>query len=176
MPLQKPPFFSWVVLKQLCIDTGSFLHVATLSLMPFNLGAAVFCTAVQTCCRDYSINFLVYLFIYLFINFTKRPGSLTEQPPLQVPEGKKRRKLVIQLTRMTILRNEECQCKNRIWEDIDKKSTTHTIELAVQWLTSVALNTHTSKNINVHHRKGYESYWKDHLRKMLSNWSLSKCS
>ena len=53
---------------------------------------------------------------------------------------------------------EECQCKNRIWEDIDKKSTTHTIEQAVQWLTSVALNTHTPKNINVHHRKSYESY------------------
>ena len=131
--------------------------MATLSFMPFNLGAAVFCTAVQTCYRDYSINFLVYL----FINFTKRPGSLTEQPPLHVPEEKKKRKLAIQLTRMTILRNdkkEECQCKNRIWEDIDKKSTTHTIEQAVQWLTSVALNTHTSKNINVHHRKGYESY------------------
>ena len=42
------------------------------------------------------------LFIYLFINFAKRPGSLTEQAPLRVPEKKK---LVIQLTRMTILRN-----------------------------------------------------------------------
>ena len=40
--------------------------------------------------------------IYLFINFAKRPGSLTEQAPLRVPEKKK---LVIQLTRMTILRN-----------------------------------------------------------------------
>ena len=35
--------------------------------------------------------------------------------------------------------------KNRIGEDIDKKSTTHTIEQAVQWPTSVALNTHTLK-------------------------------
>ena len=35
--------------------------------------------------------------------------------------------------------------KNRIGEDIDKKSTTHTIEQAVQWRTSVALNTHTLK-------------------------------
>ena len=103
MLLQKPPFSSWVVLKQLCIDTAGFLHVATLSFMPFNLGAAVFCTAVQTCYRDYSINFL----IYLFINFTKRPGSLTEQPPLHVPEEKKKRKLAIQLTRMTILRNDK---------------------------------------------------------------------
>ena len=33
--------------------------------------------------------------------------------------------------------------KNRIGEDIDKKSTTHTIEQAVQWPTSVALNTHS---------------------------------
>ena len=39
-----------------------------------------------------------------------------------------------------------------------KKSTTHTIEQAVQWLTSVALNIHTPKNINVDHRKSYESY------------------
>ena len=51
----------------------------------------MFCTAVQTCYRDYSINFFVYIFIYffLFINLTKRPGSLTEQAPLQVPEKKK---------------------------------------------------------------------------------------
>ena len=133
MPFQKPPFFSWVVLKQLCIDTAGFLHVATLSLMPFNLGAAVFFTAVQTCYRDYSINFLVYLFIYLFINFAKRPGSLTEQPPLQVPEEKKRRKLVIQLTRMTILRNDKkrnANAKTEFGRTLIKKSTTHTILLS----------------------------------------------
>ena len=128
--------------------------MATLSFMPFNLGAAVFCTAVQTCYRDYSINFLVYL----FINFTKRPGSLTEQLPLHVPEEKKKKKISNTTNNTKKRQKEECQCKNRIWEDIDKKSTTHTIEQAVQWLTSVALNTHTSKNINVHHRKGYESY------------------
>ena len=39
------------------------------------------------------------------------------------------------------------KCKNRIGEDIDKKSTTHTIEQAVQWPTSVALNTHTLKGL-----------------------------
>ena len=39
--------------------------------------------------------------------------------------------------------------KNRIGEDIDKKSTTHTIEQAVQWPTSVALNTHTLKGLGV---------------------------
>ena len=103
----------------------------------------------------------IYLFIYLFINFAKRPGSLTEQPPLQVPEGKKRRKLVIQLTRMTILRNDKernANAKTEFGRTSIEKSTTHTIEQAVQWLTSVALNTHTPKNINVNHRKGYESY------------------
>ena len=39
------------------------------------------------------------------------------------------------------------KCKNRIGEDIDKKSTTHTIEQAVQWPTSVALNKHTLKGL-----------------------------
>ena len=42
---------------------------------------------------------------------------------------------------------KKCQCKNRIGEDIDKKSTTHTIEQAVQWRTSVALNTHTLQGL-----------------------------
>ena len=91
----------------------------------------MFCTAVQTCYRDYSINFLVYLFIYLFINFARRPGSLTEQPPLQVPEGKKRRKFVIQLIRMTILRNDKkrnANAKTEFGRTSIKKSTTHTIE------------------------------------------------
>ena len=71
------------------------------------------------------------LFIYLFINFAKRPGSLTEQPPLQVPEGKKRRKFVIQLTRMTILRNDKkrnANAKTEFGRTSIKKSTTHTIE------------------------------------------------
>ena len=45
---------------------------------------------------------LVNLYIYLFINFAKRPGSLTEQAPLLGPE-KKKRKLMIQLTGITIL-------------------------------------------------------------------------
>ena len=39
--------------------------------------------------------------------------------------------------------------KNRIGKDIDKKSTTHTIEQAVQWPTSVALDTHTLKGLRV---------------------------
>ena len=48
----------------------------------------------------------IKLLIYLFVSFAKRPGSLTEQAPLRSPE-KKKRKLVIQLTRMTILRNDK---------------------------------------------------------------------
>ena len=40
----------------------------------------------------------IYLFIcLLFINFTKRPESLTKQAPLRGLEKKKKRKLVIQL-------------------------------------------------------------------------------
>ena len=94
MPLQKPPFSSWVVLKQLCIDTAGFLHVATLSLMPFNLGAAVFCTAVQTCYRDYSINFLVYLFIYLFIYKLRQEAWITHRSTsITSSRGKKKKKI-----------------------------------------------------------------------------------
>ena len=37
---------------------------------------------------DLFIHSFVYLFIYLFISFAKRPGSLTEQAPLRVPEKK----------------------------------------------------------------------------------------
>ena len=39
------------------------------------------------------------------------------------------------------------KCKNRIGEDIDKKSTTHTIEQADPWSTSVALYKHTLKGL-----------------------------
>ena len=50
---------------------------------------------------------------------------------------------------MTILQKgqkNKWKCKNKIGEDIDEKSTTHTIEQAVQWTTSaVALNAHTVK-------------------------------
>ena len=52
---------------------------------------------------------------------------------------------------MTILwkrqQKKKQNCKNRIGEDIDKKSTKHTIKQAVQWPTSVALNTHTLKGL-----------------------------
>ena len=35
------------------------------------------------------------------------------------------------------------QMQSRIREDIDEKSTTQTIKQAIQWSTSVALNTHS---------------------------------
>ena len=52
--------------------------------------------------QQYIAGTQLYLFIHLNVIFAKRPGSLTEQSPLQGPE-KKKRKLVIQLTKMTIL-------------------------------------------------------------------------
>ena len=54
-------------------------------------------------CELSRINHKMYnIYTYLFINFAKRLGSLTEQAPVRIPE-KKKRKLVIQLNRMTIL-------------------------------------------------------------------------
>ena len=86
--------------------------------------------------------------IYLFINFAKRPGSLTEQAPLRVPEKKtKISNTTNKNDNIEKRQKKKCQCKNRIGEDIVKKSTTHTIEQAVQWPTSVALNTHTLKGL-----------------------------
>ena len=38
---------------------------------------------------------------------------------------------------------KEIQMQSRIGEDIDEKSTTQTIKQAIQWPTSVALNTHS---------------------------------
>ena len=38
-------------------------------------------------------------------------------------------------------KKKKWKCKNRIGEDIGKNSTTHMIEQAVQWPTSVALGT-----------------------------------
>ena len=35
------------------------------------------------------------------------------------------------------------EMQSRIREDIDEKSTTQTIKQAIQWSTSVALNTHS---------------------------------
>ena len=55
--------------------------------------------------HEIDVRFLfTYLFIYLFINFAKRPGSPTEQAPLRGPEKKN---ILIQLTRMTYFRNDK---------------------------------------------------------------------
>ena len=85
--------------------------------------------------------------IYLFINFAKRPGSLTE---LHYEFQRKKKKIGNTTNKNDNIKKRQkkkCQCKNRIGEDIVKKSTTHTIEQAVQWPTSVALNTHTLKGL-----------------------------
>ena len=39
-----------------------------------------------------------YLSIYLYINFAKRPGSLTEQAPPRVPEKKRKEKKISNTT------------------------------------------------------------------------------
>ena len=55
--------------------------------------------------HEIDVRFLfTYLFIYLFINFAKRPGSPTEQAALRGPEKKN---ILIQLTRMTYFRNDK---------------------------------------------------------------------
>ena len=73
-------------------------------------------------CNIYAcwLQLFIYLFIHLFINFAKRPHKAS---------------------------SIKTAMKNRIGEDIDKKSTTYTIEQAVQWPTSVAPNTHTLKGL-----------------------------
>ena len=97
-------------------------------------------------CELSRINHKMYnIYTYLFINFAKRLGSLTEQAPLRVPE--KKRKLVIQLNRMTIHQKRQkkrnANAKTELgWTSI-KISTTHTIKQAVQWPTSVVLHTNT---------------------------------
>ena len=88
--------------------------------------------------------YLLYLFIYKLRQeawITHRASSTTSSREKKISNTtnkndniKKRQK-------------KKCQCKNRIGEDIVKKSTTHTIEQAVQWPTSVALNTHTLKGL-----------------------------
>ena len=55
-------------------------------------------------------------------------------------------KTIVRSLRFT-LTEKKCKCKNRIGEVIDKKSGMHTIKQAVQWPTSVALNTHTLKGL-----------------------------
>ena len=75
---------------------------------------------------------LIILFIYLFINFVRRPGSLTEQTPLRGPEKKKeKKKTKIRNTNTNKNDDKKNSNENSIGEEIDKKSTTYTIEQAV---------------------------------------------
>ena len=84
---------------------------------------------------------------YLFICKLRQKAWITHRAS-SITKSRKKNELVIQLTRMTIQKRKQ-KSKNRIGEDTDKKSTTHTIEQAVQWPTSVALNTHTLKGLGV---------------------------
>ena len=66
-------------------------------------------------------------YIYLFINLDLSPRGLDysqSKPHYEFQKKKSRRKLVIKLTRMTILKKGQkngWKCKNRIGEDVDKK-------------------------------------------------------
>ena len=88
----------------------------------------------------------------------RRPGSLTDgsrgldhsQSKLHYDVQKKEEMKTSNTTKKnenTLETTEkEMEMQNRIVEDIDKKSTTHTNEQPVQWLTSVAL-IHTLKGL-----------------------------
>ena len=90
----------------------------------------------------------IYLFIYKLRQeawITHRPSSTTSSR--EKKKEKEKKKKISNTTNNNDntkkRQKKKCQSKNRIKEDIDKKSTTHTIEHAVQWRTSVTLNTHT---------------------------------
>ena len=76
-------------------------------------------------CELSRINHKMYniIYTYLFINFAKRLGSLTEQAPLRVPEKKKKISNTTKqndITLETTKKKKKCKCKNRIGKDIDK--------------------------------------------------------
>ena len=76
-------------------------------------------------CELSRINHKMYniIYTYLFINFAKRLGSLTEQAPLRVPEKKKKISNTTKQndnTLETTKKKKKCKCKNRIGKDIDK--------------------------------------------------------
>ena len=75
-------------------------------------------------CELSRINHKMYnIYTYLFINFAKRLGSLTEQAPLRVPEKKGKSSNTTKQNDNTLetIKKKKCKCKNRIGKDIDKK-------------------------------------------------------
>ena len=98
-------------------------------------------------CELSRINHKMYnIYTYLFINFAKRLGSLTEQAPLRVPEKKKKISNTTKQndnTLETTKKKRNANAKTELGRTSIKISTTHTIKQAVQWPTSVVLHTNT---------------------------------
>ena len=96
------------------------------------------------------MDLFIHLFIYLFIYKLRQEAWITHGASSTTSSRKKKKKISNTSNKNDNTkkrRKKKCKCQNRIWEAIDKKSTTHTIEQAVQWPTSVALNTHTLKSL-----------------------------
>ena len=99
-------------------------------------------------CELSRINHKMYniIYTYLFINFAKRLGSLTEQVPLRVPEKKKKISNTTKQndnTLETTKKKRNANAKTELGRTSIKISTTHTIKQVVQWPTSVVLHTNT---------------------------------
>ena len=74
-------------------------------------------------CELSRINHKMYnIYTYLFINFAKRLGSLTEQAPVRIPAKKKKISNTTKQNDNTLetTKKKKCKCKNRIGKDIDK--------------------------------------------------------
>ena len=96
------------------------------------------------------IHLFIYLFINLFIYKLRQEAWITHGASSTASSRKKKKKISNTTNKNDNTKKRQkkkCKCQNRIVEDIDKKSTTHTSEQAVQWPTSVALNTHTLKGL-----------------------------
>ena len=99
------------------------------------------------------IYLFIHSFIYLFLYNLRQEAWITHRASSTTSSRKKKQtnKKISNTTNKNDnfkkRQKKKCKCRNRIGEDIDKKTTTHTIEQAVQWPTSVALNTHTLKGL-----------------------------
>ena len=96
-------------------------------------------------CESLHLIMLFYLFFCKLCQeawIIHRASSTTRS---RKEKRKKKRKLEIQiLTKTTTLQKRQKNSnENRTGEDVDKKSTSYTIEQAVQWPTSVEPNIHT---------------------------------
>ena len=99
---------------------------------------------------------LCIISFYCFFIYKLRQEVDHSQSKLHYKVQKKRKKIInttnkndntLETTKKKKKKKKKRKCKSRIGKDIDKKSTTHTIEQAVQWPTSVALNKHSLKGL-----------------------------